>query len=178
MNSPRNASLASIGMRLFVGNDEVAPVFDLPGAELPTRVALYAIVLICVALVLWRRRGARDLTGEYSLLLCTMVLLSPLSWEHSFIFLLLPLGVIWQRLRAWPGAWRRVPRLFALLAAGLSLLPSEMMLLSLKHYYWPALMPSWVGLLAPGTAVLICGFVAIMATLWWQPMQLDQGRPR
>jgi len=175
MNSPRNASLASIGMRLFVGNDEVAPVFDLPSAEPLTRAALYAIALACVAVVLWRRRGARDLTGEYSLWLCAMVLLSPLSWEHSFIFLLLPLGAIWQRLRAWPGAWRRVPRLFALLTVGLSLLPAEMILLSIKRYYWPARMPSWVGLLAPGVAVLICGFVAIVATLWCQPFQADEG---
>jgi hypothetical protein len=177
MNSPRNASLASIGMRLFVGNDEVAPVFDLPSAEPPTRLALYAIALACVAAVLWRRRGAHDLTGEYCLLLCIMVLLSPLSWEHSFVFLLLPLAAIWQRLRAWPGAWRRLPRLFVLLTIGLSLVPSEMILLALKRHYLPARMPGWVGLLEPGTAVLICGFVAIAMTLWCQPIQADEGRP-
>src|SRR5258706_11087980 len=97
MNSPRNASLASIGMRLFVGNDEVAPVFDLPSAELPTRAVLYTGALACVAAVLWRRRGAHGLTREYSLLLSAMVLLSPLSWEHSFIFLLLPLPASWRR---------------------------------------------------------------------------------
>lgn len=177
MNSPRNASLASIGMRLFVGSDEVAPVFDLPWAEPLIRVAFYVIVLACVATVLWRRRSSvHDLTGEYSLLLCTMLLLSPLSWEHSFIFLLLPLAMIWQRLRAWPGAWQRVPKLFALLSFGLTLVPSEMILLVLKRYYWPALMPGWVGLLAPGTAVLICGFAAIIATLWLQPVQVDKGQ--
>jgi Glycosyltransferase family 87 len=176
MNNPRNASLASISLRLFVENAEVAPMFDLPSAELPTRVTLYAIALACVAAVLWRRRGAHDLTGEYSLLLCAMVLLSPLSWEHSFIFLLLPLAAIWQRLRAWPGVWRRLPRLFALLTIGLSLIPSEMILLALKRHYLPARMPGWVGLLEPGTAVLICGFVAIATTLWCQPIQAEKGR--
>jgi len=176
MNNPRNASLASIGMRLFVDNAEVESLFDLPSAELPTRAVLYAIALDCVAAVLWRRRGAPDLNREYRLLLCSMVLLSPFSLEHSVIFLLLPMAVIWQRLRAWPGTWQRVPRLFALLTIGLSLVPSEMFLLALKQHYLPARMPAWVGLLEPGTAVLICGFVAIVVTLWCQPIQADEGR--
>lgn len=177
-NNPRNASLASIGMRLFVDNPEVKAMFDLPAAELPTRVAIYAITLACVAVVLWRRRDANDRTGEFCLLLCTMVLLSPLSWEHSFIFLLLPFAVIWQRLRAWPGEWRRVPRLFVLLSFGLTLIPSELVLLAFKEHYLPARMPGWIGLLEPGTAVLICCFVALVTTLWFQPLQIDEGRSR
>jgi alpha-1,2-mannosyltransferase len=176
MNNPRNASIASISMRLFVDNAEVESLFDLPAAEPPTRMALYAATLACVAAVLWRRRRAGDATGQYSLLLCTMVLLSPLSWEHSFIFLLLPLAMVWQRLRAWPGNWRRAPKLFALLAVGLSIIPSEMILLAIKNYYWPARMPSWVGLLEPNVAVVLCVFVAVAATLWNLPNQDDKGQ--
>jgi hypothetical protein len=171
MNSPRNASLASVGMRLFVGNDEVKPVFDWPAAELPTRAMLYTIALAGVALVLWRCRRTPDLTGEYSLLLATMVLLSPLSWEHSFIFLLLPLGVVWQRLRTRAGRLRRAPMLFALVSIAVSFLPSELILLALKRNYWPERMPGWVGLFAPGVVVVICGFAAIVATLWREPIE-------
>jgi hypothetical protein len=165
-NSPRNASLAGIGMRLFVGNDEVRPVFDAPAVEPFVRVALYALVLGCVALVLGRRRRAPDLDGEFGLFVCAMVLLSPLSWEHSYIFLLLPLGVIWARLRAINGAWRRMPLLFAVLTVGLSLVPAETILLSIKAAYLPDRMPGWVGLFAPGAAVLLCGFAAMASLLW------------
>jgi hypothetical protein len=176
MNSPRNASLASVGMRLFVGNDEVKSLFDLPAAEPPTRAVLYTVALVCVAVVLWRRRRTPDLTGEYCLLLATMVLLSPLSWEHSFIFLLLPLGAVWQGLRAQAGAWRRVPMRFALLCLVLSLFPSEIILLAIKRQYWPEQMPGWVGLVAPGVMVLICGFAAVVTMLWRQPIQPEPDR--
>ena len=107
MPNARNASLATISMRLFVGSDEVRPFFAMPQLELPLRMVLYGTAGALFGLVLWWRRKQPDLTGEYSLALSAIALLSPLSWDHSFIFLLMPFAYIWQQARARPGPWRR-----------------------------------------------------------------------
>lgn len=165
VRSPRNASLNNLSTRLFTGSSEVAPLVERPGAELPTRVMLYAVALGCMALVLWRRRHTPDLTGEYSLFIAAMVLLSPISWEHAFIFLLLPFGYLWQRVRRQPGHWRRAPLLFGSVALLLSMYPAEIVLLKIKALYLPNRMPALVGLLAPGIIVVICCYIAMLLLL-------------
>jgi hypothetical protein len=161
----RNASLQSISMRLFVGNHEVAPFIDWPQAELPLRMGLYSITLGIFGWTLWRQRGAQDLTGEYSLFLSAMVLLSPLSWEHSYILLLLPLGYVWNRFQSDPHMLRRWPVRVALLTRALSMCPAEIVLLELKGAYLPERIPGLFGAFAPGVFVLIGGFAsAVLAT--------------
>ena len=123
---------------------------------------------------LWRRRRQLDLTAEYSLCLSAIALLSPLSWDHACIFLLMPFAYIWRQSRARPGPWRRIPLLFTGLALLFSLFPAEIVFAKLKAVYELHQMPPFVHFHATGVAVLICGFVAIVTTLLRQPIELDR----
>ena len=164
MPNARNASLASVSLRLFVGSDEVRPVFALPQIELPRRALLYAIAGGLFLATLWRRRG--DPNAEYSLGLSAIALLSPLSWDHSFVFLLLPFAYLWQQALLQPGRWRRWAIGLAGCALLLSLFPAELAFASLKRAYNLQQMPAWVHLHAMGVLVLLCGFAATLVTLW------------
>jgi hypothetical protein len=175
MPNARNASLASVSMRLFAGSSEVRPFFNAPQLELPMRILLYCIALGVLAAVFWRLRKRPNLTGEYSLCLSAIALLSPLSWDHAAIFLLMPFAYIWQQALAAPGRWRRDPFVCMGLALLLSMFPAELVFANLKRAYQLQQMPPIVHLHATGVAVLICGFIAIVATLWCQPIQADQG---
>jgi hypothetical protein len=173
MPNPRNASLASLSMRLFVGSSEIRPFFDAPQLELPTRIVLYSVALGLMAAVFWRMRKRPDLTAEYSLCLSAIALLSPLSWDHAAIFLLMPFAYIWQQARTRPGRWRRGPLVCMGLALLLSLFPAQAIFADLKDAYQLQQMPPIVNFHATGVAVLICGFAAIILTLWRLPMLDD-----
>jgi hypothetical protein len=175
MPNARNASLASVSMRLFVGSNEVRPFFAAPQLELPTRILLYCIVLGVLAAVFWRLRKRPNLTAEYSLCLSAIALLSPLSWDHAAIFLLMPFAYIWQQARMRPERWRRAPLVCMGLALLLSLFPAELVFANLKRAYQLQQMPPIVHLHATGVAVLICGFAAIVLTLWRLPIQAEEG---
>jgi alpha-1,2-mannosyltransferase len=161
----RNASLMSLGYRLFTGSNEVRPMLPLPWAEPLMRGAVCAAVLGSFAWMIWRLRQQPDLDGTVSLAICLMALLSPISWNHAFIFMLLPLGYVWQQVRTHLGAWRRAPAVLAITALLLSLVPIEVIFVNLKRAYQPELMPPWVGLLIPATAGMACVYLAVWLTL-------------
>jgi len=130
-----------------------------------------------LAAVFWRLRKQPDLTGEYALCLSAIALLSPLSWDHAAIFLLMPFAYIWQQSRLHPGRWRRGPLVWMGLALLLSMFPAEIVFANLKRAYQLQQMPPIVHLHATGVAVLICGFAAIVLTLWRLPMPAGEGQP-
>lgn len=163
--SPRNASLSTVSARLFAGSDEVRPLIDLPAAELPARAALYALALAAFAAALWRRRRSPDLTGELAALVCAMLLLSPLTWEHTIIMLLLPFGYVLARARAEGLARMGLPAVLAGLALLLSFYPAEPVLLSAIARYHPEPAPAWLGLHAPGLLVLLSASAATLIAL-------------
>ena len=166
MPNARNASLATISMRLFVGSDEVRPFFNAPQFELPTRLLLYGIAGGILALVFWRRRAQTDYTADYALGLSAIALLSPLSWDHSFIFLLMPFAYIWQQVRLRPGPWRRWALGLVFIALLLSLFPAELVFANLKRAFLLQQMPPWVHFHAVGVWVLLCGYIATLVTVW------------
>ena len=175
MPNARNASLASISMRLFVGSDTVRPFFAMPQLELPLRSVLYGAAGGLFGLLLWRRRGQpADLAGEYSLALSAIALLSPLSWDHSMIFLLMPFGYIWQQARARPA--RPWALRLALVALALSFFPAEVVFANLKQAFLFQQMPAWVHLHAVGVWALLCGYAAMLIALWPRPALASEPR--
>lgn len=162
MPNLRNASLASISMRLFAGSAEVRPFFAMPWLEPPLRALLYALAGGLLAYALWRQRRADDLAAGYSLCVCAMALLAPLTWDHAFIFLLMPFGYIWREARADTGRWRGWAIGLMIAALALSLFPTELVFVNLKRAYQLRQMPPWVHFYAVGVWVMLCGYAATL----------------
>jgi len=94
---PANASITGVVSRLFVDGPWVEPLADAPGLARGLIAALSLVVLW--GLVRRLRRLPPTPTGEGFALayvcLC-MILLSPISWQHAFVLLMLPFGLVVQ----------------------------------------------------------------------------------
>jgi hypothetical protein len=91
--APGNQSLWGVGRRLF-GPDPYAPPWLSWRGAMPGLALLASLAL--VAWWLWARRRATGPMAEattFSALLCLLLLLASLSWEHHFTLLLIPLWV-------------------------------------------------------------------------------------
>jgi len=100
-----NASLPGLWSKLFDGRSgHVAPLVHNLGLVLAGS-ALCALILGLVLLAAIRRaksRGEHDLT--FALALIMMLLISPFTWDHYFLLLLVPVALLhvrWQRLGTW-----------------------------------------------------------------------------
>ena len=92
---PGNASLTGFFRRLLTDGPWVRPLVAAPG------LAWFLVVLISLALLctLARYSLARPATAErddttFALALVAMLLMSPLTWSHSFVILILPFALI------------------------------------------------------------------------------------
>lgn len=165
MRNSRNASLVSLGYKLFRGSDEVKPVIDIPSAEPATRAIAYVLMLGSYGWLMWKLRSREDMTGELGLSICAMVLLSPITWDHAFLFLLLPICYVWHQTHV-NAIVGNLPRALVGVAMTLSLLPMELRYMQMKYAYLPERMPGWVGLLITGTIMLGCVYIATWLTLY------------
>jgi hypothetical protein len=102
------------------GRHDWSPVAVEPGYQ-AVRLALLGLLAVPVIFVCWPRRGARvpDGTLDLSIVLTLALLVSPISWTHYYLFLLLPLWLLaggW--LEAPPGrGWRALTAAAALLVS-------------------------------------------------------------
>ena len=164
-----NHSMSSISIRFFDGTDISYPIVDFPKAELPMRLLLYAITFGCLAIVFWHRRSTYDLSGDYSLLIVAMLLLSPLIWNHAFVFLILPICYLWQQVKLHPGGWSRWPVALTLFAIALSIPHWRQLMHHVQTLYAMKRLPSLISLFSPGVATLICFFISILLALRPRP---------
>ncbi len=164
-----NHSLSSISIRFFDGTDISYPIVDFPKAELPMRLLLYAITFGCLAIVFWHRRSTYDLSGDYSLLIVAMLLLSPIIWNHAFIFLILPFCYLWQQVKLHPGGWSRWPVALTFFAIALSIPHWRQLMYHVQTLYAMKRLPSLISLFSPGVAILICFFISILLVLRPRP---------
>jgi hypothetical protein len=77
-----------------------------PGFALLKRI-LVALLVCPTAWVLWRARRAASATAarlDFSILLCLALLISPTSWTHYYLLLLLPIGLHAGGMLGVPGA--------------------------------------------------------------------------
>jgi hypothetical protein len=135
-----NASLAGFWVKWF-NSGAVSTVTDpglppyLPPVAARPALALSGFVLSAAAvLLLWARailrarsRSQRDLA--FGVTLTTMLLLSPVSWDHYFLLLLLPIAQLWIALAKRPEG----RLLLSALLVGIWINPVD---------FWAAVMPS------------------------------------
>lgn len=100
-----NASLAGFWHKLFAPgprNGELIPLLASPALALAGTAVSVAVVLLLLVPRVVRARTARARDLAFGLTITAMLLVSPVTWEHYFLLLLLPLVVVWIGLpRCW-----------------------------------------------------------------------------
>jgi hypothetical protein len=92
-----NASLAGFWEKLFAGGHTLGHTVPLWYNPLAARIAAAVCCLVVtavVAAVLWRARTRPDCDRAFALAVTGMLLVSPITWDHYFLLLLLPAGVL------------------------------------------------------------------------------------
>ncbi len=155
---PANVSLASLIERLFSGGQWMEPVWALP--EL-SRWLILLTSLMCVAILAWQLYGfPRTFLGDtaaWSNVCVAMLLLTPISWQHAFVLLILPLGILSSTYQTHPMRWFRWIGLLILVV------------FSLPDFTLGRLFMVWS---APGRMSWVLGLVMSLPTLgllglWW-----------
>jgi hypothetical protein len=105
-----NASLFGLWRKLFDPATELEHIAPLWRSPMLFRalVAVTAVALVAILTpIIWRARTRAECDHAFGLTLVGMLLLSPISWNHYFLMLLVPLAVLWVHLPA-SGAVRAV----------------------------------------------------------------------
>ena len=107
----KNYSLWSIGYRLFAGTEPIGgdyisapPMVNLP--RLAPFVSAGLAVAFLLAGLIWAVRS-KDRDIAYSIIVCVIVAISPISWDHYYVMIVISLAVLWLNLSkhsfpAWP----------------------------------------------------------------------------
>lgn len=100
-SDPANCSLPGLCNKLFnpgTKNFRIEPHFHSPLLASSLTAICYAIVLLPVARATWRARSREEGDRAFALTLTAMLLLSPITWDHYFLLLMLPLALLWKQL--------------------------------------------------------------------------------
>ena len=98
-----NASLVGLWSKLFnpgTKGPHVTPLMHSPVLAHLASLVSCATVSILVAWVAWQARSQAQCDLAFGLMLVAMLLVSPMTWEHYLVLLLLPLAWLWQKLPA------------------------------------------------------------------------------
>ena len=98
----KNYSLWSIGYRLFAGTEPVGgdyisapPLVNLPKLAPIVSAGLAAAFL--VAGLIWAMRS-KDRDIAFSIIVCVIVAISPISWDHYYVMIIISLAILWLNL--------------------------------------------------------------------------------
>src|SRR5207248_92179 len=93
-----NASLPGLWTKLFdpaTGQTRVAPLLRSPALARTGTVLSGAVVLIIVAARVRRARTRAEEDLAFGLTVTGMLLVSPVTWDHYFLLLILPVAMLW-----------------------------------------------------------------------------------
>jgi hypothetical protein len=120
-----NYSLWSIGYRLLEGTTpfgdgsiSALPLISLP--KLAPFVSAGLVILFLITGLLWAK-GSKDPDIAYSIMICVSILISPISWDHYYVLIIIGMTVMWHYLskHSFP-AWKTLifMMIFIMLALG------------------------------------------------------------
>ena len=159
---PINSSLTGAVSRLLVASPWIEPLLAAP---LLSRAVIAGLSLSVLGILLWQlwQLPATQLGDDvaFSGTCVAMILLSPLSWQHSFTLLLLPLAILVQLAQRWQ--LQRL-RTFALLVFIMLALPDIDITRWLMALYAPYKIP-WYAALVLSTSTL--ALFLLWAMLTW-----------
>jgi alpha-1,2-mannosyltransferase len=103
-----NDSVGGFWHRLFDPGTRHAPVQPIVRSPLIAKLATYASCAVlagAMAWCVWRARSRGELDRAFGQTTTAMLLVSPVTWDHYFVMLLLPLVLLWRDLPR--GGWQR-----------------------------------------------------------------------
>jgi glycosyl transferase family 87 len=98
-----NLSLCGLWFKLFdnfkyLPPIDVHPLLSSPGLALASTLTSVAAMGLGLGLLV-RRLGARgDTDGAFGIAIIGMLVVSPITWDHYLMLLMLPITILWQRL--------------------------------------------------------------------------------
>jgi alpha-1,2-mannosyltransferase len=161
---PINISITSIPARFFSAGPWIEPITAVPEFVPHMTIILSLIVLAILAYQLWHLPPTvRGDDTAFAIVCLAMLLLSPISWQHVFPLLALPLGLLLAQALQTSGGERHrllIPLfvIFVLLS-----LPDIQLANHLMALHVPYRMPWYAGLLFTLPTVAIC---ALWHMLW------------
>jgi hypothetical protein len=161
---PINVSITSLPARFLGDGYWIEPITVQPQLVPPVTIFFAAVVLIVLAAQVWllpHTEWGDDIA--FGLVCLAMPLLSPISWQHIFPLLALPLGLLYvQALRT--SGEERSRRLITLFVIFVLLsLPDIQLANHIMMLYAPQRMPWYAGLLFTLPTVAMC---ALWYMLW------------
>lgn len=162
---PINFSISGLFNRLFNSGPWVQPITDAP--EVGTWVTVLASMVVLVLFISQTRKtDTKEASDDqaFALAILAMLLISPVTWGHSLVLLIFPLGLIAAKLQARPEPKLRILSLIALI---LFSLPDVQLANSLMAYYAPYPMTWYASLIlmAPMVGIIIL-WVLLISDRW------------
>lgn len=93
-----NASWPGLCAKLFNpenGHTSTTPLVDSPLLELLGTGLGWLVVLAALAIITWRAKSLANRDHAFGATVTAMLLLSPVTWEHYFVILIVPLALLW-----------------------------------------------------------------------------------
>ena len=155
-----NFSLNGFIGRLFHGTAGISPLVPVNAKGVEEVSRFVGLALVGIVLLIYVLR-VKDYDLCFSIIVVAMLIVSPVTWAHSFTILLLPGLILWRRLS---GPDNQGTRVFAILLFLFSCFPHW------QYYEWlrtispGQLLPAWLLLTSPGFYVLI----GVFALIIWQ----------
>jgi hypothetical protein len=154
---PINASLSAAAGRIFLEGHWVTPMINSPALAAIAYLGSAGLVLIFTAFFILRAGGKKQGMDYGLAMTCVaMLLVSPITWAHSFTILLLPFGLLLGSTLTRP---QRLARYLFLTAVVLTLLPTVDSGFALVKAFEPGKIPWPAGLLLlyPTLALILTG---------------------
>ncbi len=94
-----NLSIAGFWLKLFEGRSgRTIPIWRNPTLARTLIVLSWELVAIPLARTILRAKSRSECDRGFALTLTAMLLLSPITWDHYFVLLLLPAAILWREL--------------------------------------------------------------------------------
>lgn len=98
----RNLSLNGFWIRVFTPLERSVPLIDSPAAGRAVGLAVRGLVVLVAAAVCWRAKTVEQRDRAFAVTLVGMLLVSPITWNHYLVLLLMPVALVWARLPGGP----------------------------------------------------------------------------
>lgn len=145
-----NFSLNGFLGRLFIGAEKLLPVFNITGVNLSILYYVVSLMILISALIV--TLFVNDFDLNISLLIIVSLIISPTTWAHYFVILVLPGIILYQHFNK-NGSKFQIILFLALIVV--SFFPHWQYYEWLKSLDPTKQLPGWLNLTSPGFYILI-----------------------